>query len=369
MKHANTSAAAASKSPAATLRRWTAAVWKVAVSAALLAWLFHKAARDDSFQQLRTQPKDWPLLAAAAAVTLTAVAATIIRWYLLVRTVQLPFTLREAFRLGFLGFLLNFFTLGIVGGDAIRAVFVARQNPGRGAVAAATVVMDRVLGMFALVLLVSVAYLTMDWSAVAARDPEGLAVIQNLCRIALGFMIAGAAAMAVMLLPGFTTSPLWDALAELPAVGNTIAHLVEALRMYRQRLWIIGVSIVIGLGVHGLLAAAIYLIAHGLPGDAPDFVTHLVISPMANVFGSLPLPGGLGAYEIALDFLYRRVSPERVAESQGFVIALAFRVITLLIATIGVGYYLTARREINTLLREAKQRNLETGQPGRRSGR
>ncbi len=339
----------------AKAKRWLIGLAKVGVSAAILFWLFGKAVQDDSFHQLQRQPKDWPLLVAALATTLFAVTITIVRWLLLVRAVELPFTLREALRLGFLGYLLNFFTLGIVGGDAIRAVFIARRNPGRGAVAAATVVVDRVLGMFALFLLVSAAYLTMDWSNVAARDPEGLAVIQNLCRIAVGLTIAGGVTMGVFLLPGFTTSPLWDMLADLPLVGRTIAHLVEALRMYRRRLPLMAAAVVMSLGVHALLALAIYFIAHGLPGEAPGFVTHLVIAPMANMFGSLPLPGGLGAYELALDFLYRRVSPETVSESQGFVIALAYRVVTLLIAAIGVGYYLAARQEVRTLWKEAKQ--------------
>ncbi len=332
-------------------------VAKVAVSAALLAYLFTKAARDDSFQQLREQPKEWGLLATALLVELAAVIVTIVRWYLLVRAVELPFTIREALRLGFLGFLLNFFTLGIVGGDAIRAVFVARSNPGRGAVAVATVVVDRLFGLLGLLVLVSIGYFFVDWSAVQTRDPAGLEIIQNLCWVALMGSAVGVAALGLLLLPGFTTSPLWDFFARPPGVGLTFEHLIAAVRMYRRRAPLLGVALLMSLLVHALLAVAIYLIAHGLPGQTPGFLEHLVISPMASAFGSLPLPGGLGAFEVALDFLYRRVSPERVAESQGFVIALAYRVMTLLIATIGVGYYLTSRREVRRLMAEAKQQS------------
>ncbi len=335
------------------VRRWIAAVLKVGLSGALLAYLFSKAAGDDSFHQLRTQPKNWWLLAGALGVTLAAVSTTIIRWFLLVRAVELPFSLREAFRLGFIGYLLNFFTLGIVGGDAIRAVFVARQNPGRGAVAVATVVVDRIFGLFSLFLLVSCAYFAIDWSNVEARDPQGLQTIQTVCHIAIGCTLAGCVGFAVLLLPGFTTSPIWDTLASTPKIGKTVTHLIDAVRMYRRRIHVLIITVVMSLAVHGLLALAIYLIAHGLPGQAPSFTTHLVVSPMANAFGSVPLPGGLGAYEIALDFLYRRVSPESTAESQGFVIALTFRVITLFIATIGVAYYLVSRREVKSLIQEA----------------
>jgi uncharacterized protein (TIRG00374 family) len=329
---------------------------KLTISAALLTYLFTKAAHDESFQQLRTQPKQWGLLAAAWASILAAVTLTIVRWFLLVRAVEIPIPFREALRLGFLGYLLNFFTVGSLGGDAIRAVFVARGNPGRGAAAVATVVVDRIIGLFALVLLVSAAYFFMDWSAVATRTAADLNVIFNLCRVALGCVAAGVAASAVMLLPGFTTWPLWEYLAALPKVGGTIAELIESVRMYRRRVPVLLGTLAISLAVHGFLAAGIYLIARGLPGEAPSFGAHLVISPMANAFGALPLPGGLGAYEVALDYLYRRISPQSVAESQGFVIAIAYRVITLLIATIGMGYYLAARREVRLAMSEAKGR-------------
>jgi glycosyltransferase 2 family protein len=338
-------------------KRLTAAL-KVAVSAALLGYLLHKATRDDSFQQLREQPKNWALLAAALVVELAAVVVTIVRWRMLVAAVAIPFSLREAFRLGFLGFLLNFFTLGTVGGDAIRAVFLARNNPGRGAVAVATVVVDRLIGLFALFLLVSIAFLAIDWNTLEARDPQGLAIIRNLCWAALLGTAAGLAALAVLLLPGFTTSPAWDFLAGLPKVGRTIADLIEALRMYRQRLAVLAVAVAMSLAVHGLLAIGVFLIAQGLPGETPGFGAHLVISPMASAFGAIPLPGGLGAFEVALDFLYRCISAERVSESQGFVIALAYRVITILIAGIGAGYYVSSRREVRRLMKEAAKEQM-----------
>ena len=70
--------------------------------------------------------------------------------------------------------------------------------------------------------------------------------------------------------------------------------------------------------------------------------------------GAFPLPGGFGAFEIALDFLYRGMASVPTAASQGFVVALAFRVIQILIALIGVVYYFTGRREVDELVKEAE---------------
>jgi hypothetical protein len=326
---------------------------KLAISLGLLAFLFWKAAGDQNFQNLRDQPKNWTMLAAALAVDLTAVTVTFVRWYLLVRAVEIPFTVGEALRLGFLGYLFNFFPAGALGGDAVRAGFIARNNPGRRTVAAATVVVDRVFGLFALFLLVSVSYFALDWDTLQARSAKDLELIQTLCWIGIGGTIGGLTALVVFLLPGFQSSPLWDFLSQVPKVGPIFAHLIEALRMYRRRLPVLALVLAMSLLVHFLLAIGIYLIAQGLPGDAPGFGAHLIVSPMASVAGTIPLPAG--PFEVVLDFLYQRISPDTVAESQGFVIAIAYRAITLAIAMIGMGYFLASRREVRTLMEDAEQ--------------
>jgi uncharacterized membrane protein YbhN (UPF0104 family) len=49
-------------------------------------------------------------------------------------------------------------------------------------------------------------------------------------------------------------------------------------------------------------------VSRGLPGESPSLATHVVIVPIALVANIVPLPGGLGAFEAALDYLYRSVS-------------------------------------------------------------
>ena len=49
------------------------------------------------------------------------------------RALGIPFTLRNAFRLGFMGYLLNFVGPGAVGGDLFKAYFVASDQKSRRA--------------------------------------------------------------------------------------------------------------------------------------------------------------------------------------------------------------------------------------------
>ena len=89
-------------------------------------------------------------------------------------------------------------------------------------------------------------------------------------------------------------------------------------------------------------------------------LTHFIIIPVAMVAGAIPLPGGLGALEYALDFLFRAVSTAAVAPNQGFIVALAYRVVQLAIASIGLGYYLAGRSDVQQLIDEANEQTDST---------
>src|SRR6185369_1931403 len=87
---------------------------------AIIAWLVRGAVSNDSFTQLRDSPKQWDLLALATVLCFIAVIVTIVRWYFLVRALNIELSIRDAFRLGFLGYLFSFITPGSVGGDLFK---------------------------------------------------------------------------------------------------------------------------------------------------------------------------------------------------------------------------------------------------------
>src|SRR6202023_4279934 len=95
-----------------------------------------------------------PFLILAGLVALTSVLVTFVRWYILVRAQDLPFTLPSALRLGMIGYYLSTFLPGAVGGDIIKAAFIAREQS-RRTVAVTTVIVDRVIGLVGLIWLVA----------------------------------------------------------------------------------------------------------------------------------------------------------------------------------------------------------------------
>ncbi|HEV2947437.1 MAG TPA: lysylphosphatidylglycerol synthase domain-containing protein, partial [Gemmataceae bacterium] len=77
------------------------------------------------------EPIHYAPLILAAGIYLAGVLLTFVRWYILVRAQELPFTLKNAMRLGLLGLFYSTFLPSSVGGDIPKAYFIARGQSRR----------------------------------------------------------------------------------------------------------------------------------------------------------------------------------------------------------------------------------------------
>jgi len=335
---------------------------KYAVSIGIVYWLITSVNRDNptAFTDLRDQPKNWLLLITGTSICLGAVMLTIYRWYLLVRALDLPFRVRDAFRLGFLGFLLNFISVGSVGGDLFKAVFIAREHPGRRAQAVATVVVDRLIGLYALFLVASGGILISG--ILLNTEIDGRIVKASWATLAI--TLAGAVVFGLMAIPGFSQGRVAQQLERVPKIGSTIQSLIEAAGMYRKRPAVLAIAMFLSIIVHALFTVCIFLIACGLPGAHPTFLEHFIVVPMSVLTGTLPLPGGgLGAFEVVMKFYYQNISASGgVSGGQGLIVALGYRVATIVVAIVGLCYYLVSRKDVSRVMHQAEQ-ELESPEP------
>jgi uncharacterized membrane protein YbhN (UPF0104 family) len=325
---------------------------------AILGYLFFDIYRNKSFEQFWNEPKRWDRLAAALGLTFLGVALTIVRWHWLMRALSLPFRLRDAFRLGFLGYLLNFVSFGSVGGDLFKAVFVARELHGHRAEAVATVVVDRLVGLLGVFILASTAIVaTGAW---AAEPAEGVRMIYRIAFIctAIGSLIA----IGMLLLPDATWHAVERRLGRLPRIGPICERLIAAVRRYRSRAWVLGLALAVTIVAQWLFAVSFYLVAAGLLEHPPSLASHMVMVPLAMIAGIVPLPmSGLGAVEGVYEFMYRRI-PQAIEGASailpgkgiGTLVSLAYRIVSLAVAVIGVGYYLASRREVAEVMHEVE---------------
>ena len=321
---------------------------KIGLAAAIVGYLVWRAWENDAFDELARQSKNWWLLGVALAACASAVLLTLIRWYYLVRALELPFTLKDALRLGFLGYLFNLAPMGIVGGDLLKAVMLARHHPDRRPEAVATVFVDRIIGLYLLFVVASVAILaTGFWDS-----PDGK--ILRMCQATLALTVIGGVGIAAVLMPDLSKGRTTMMLARVPYAGPTLKKLADAVKMYRSKQYVLLGAALMSVGVHSLFTAGVFLIASGLYETAPSLRMHFVFSPLSAATGVIPLP--MGPFEWVLDYLYTKapVGGGAITPGQGLVVALGYRICTVMIAAVGICYYLSSREEVDKYLHEAK---------------
>lgn len=336
---------AAGRAPGANRRRTLIGVAKAALAIGILGVLVYRLRGEDVFQRLLYEPKHWGYLAGAQALVCTAITINYLRWYVLVRALGLNFRVADAFRLGSIGMLINqVLPAGSVGGDLFKALFIAREQPGRRTEAVASVVIDRVVGLYGMMLVASAGYLLGATAGELGRPVELLG------RTVVVAAIVGGLGITVLLSPLLASDRVRGSLARVPAAGATLLRLADAAGAYRHRVRYLAGAVVLACCTHTLFVTSFWCIGRGLPVTAPEMATMYVIGPLSMAAGALPVtPGGLGVFEAALDKLYIYVG---APPGDGLFVALTYRVTTYVMAAIGAIYYITARRSIEGPSRE-----------------
>ncbi|GAA4439540.1 lysylphosphatidylglycerol synthase transmembrane domain-containing protein [Bremerella cremea] len=332
---------------------------RILVPAAILVYLIWTIARDpenvEAVRQIFSSRTRWGMVAIAFGFALSALSLTFIRWYLLVISVGIPFHLKDAFRLGFLGYLLNFVGLGGVGGDLFKGYMLAKDNPEKRPEAVSTIVMDRLIGLYALFVVTSAAASSLD---LETAKPA----IRTMAYVVHSVSIAGLVVMSLALLPGFAKGSIRDFLEAIPKVGHIFKRIFASVRMYRRYPRYLVVIAVLSLGVHSLFSVAAYFLASGLFEHHPTLLEMIVITPLAMVFAAIPLsPGGMGTLELAITELYVTVPEEEMSKASAITVALGFRALTIGLAFIGAVFYWTNRASVDRSMAEAtaEEENLE----------
>lgn len=323
------------KSRLIALLRWPLAL-------AIVSWMFWQ--HRDGFDRIVSQPLLWGWVAAAMGLRGVAIAVACVRWWMLVRAQNIPFALRDALRLGLVGNACNYVVPGTVGGDLTKVVLIARDHPGAKAIVTATVVLDRILGLMALLLVgASAALLHSElWHHPQLSTGMALLTIGSL---------GGVTALCLMLHPAVVQSRCWQRLADLPKVGGIVSELTRGVSLYQQRRSAVIGGLLLSMAGHicSITACFCCVVALRLTDLAPGFVTHALVVPIAEVAASvLPLPGGIGAREGAMQYLYSTVSTSgAVAGEAGFYVAIGFSLVSIVVAAAGAGIamLLAGRRE------------------------
>ncbi|MDX8402674.1 MAG: lysylphosphatidylglycerol synthase transmembrane domain-containing protein [Mariprofundaceae bacterium] len=138
---------------------------KIVVTALLLGAVLTWVDLADVWRRVR-MADPWRLLA-AIALMMAGYALCGLRWAWIAEGLGIAVSAARKVRLYFLGMFASLFLPSTIGGDVVRGVLLARGEgrKGHGAAAAASVVLDRANGLYALVLLIAVFLPAFQWPA------------------------------------------------------------------------------------------------------------------------------------------------------------------------------------------------------------
>lgn len=254
-------------------------------------------------------PIRYGVFSLAVVLALAAAGLTFCRWYVLVRAQELPFRFPELLRLGAIALFFNAFLPGSVGGDVVKATLLAR-HPGRREAAVATVLFDRVVGLWSLAGFAALAGAAL-WAAGllggdAERPSKTLVVVSGIT-----------AGLGLLFWARLGRSPRWtdwfaNHLARLPRIGKSAAALWRAGCLYRQRPASVLVAVLLSWAGQVLFVMTFYLCAVTLVPSAndvevvPGLAEHFLIVPAGLVIRAVPLfPGAAGIAELGFAGLYQ----------------------------------------------------------------
>lgn len=287
---------------------------------------------------------DWRFFAAAWFCAAGAVLLTLIRWCYLVRALGIQLRMRDSLRIGLLGYLYNLAPLGIVGGDVLKAVMLAREHPGNRAKAAASVIMDRLVGLYMLFVVATAGILLTGFWDTEIRQ------VFYVCLSVIVLMVVATAAIAWLLMRA-SSGRSSAFLLRIPRVGPLVATLIEDTRLYRHNLGALAGSAAMTIGVHLLFASSLCGVALGLGITSVPARLYFAVGPTANIASTVPLPAG--PLEGALVFFFTQALG--VSKLNALIIGLAFRLIAVSVAAAGFCYYLASRRQVSAVMHEAEE--------------
>lgn len=271
-----------------------------------------------------------PLLSVLIVLVLLAAdrVVTIWRWIVLVRATGQQVSIKSAAWIHMVSSFVGVATPGGIGGDAARA-YTLTQRTAQGSDAVASIAMDRVLGLFSLVLVGLVGVLL--WGRQTGTPAAGLALLA---------ILGGLGCVALLWIDRFV-GVLVPRRLRTTRLGTKVVRIADAISQYRGHQGVLAFVLALSIAVQVLRILQAWVMGMGI-GMSIGFTYYLVFMPLGLITMLLPISlGGFGLPQLSFVLLL---------EAQGVPRPDALALSTLIIVTglvanlPGAVLYLRSRR-------------------------
>jgi uncharacterized protein (TIRG00374 family) len=252
---------------------------KCGIAAALVIWLVRTGKLD--FKALAAVRLGWAIVA-VFVLQLLMLTLPLVRWFVIARSQKLELSLAKSFHIGFMGYFASLLLPSSLGMDGLRVLYLCRNNKGREHAAVSTVIVDRIIGAFGLLVLGTAFGVVLLW------QNSSNVVLQRIVLFLAGVLVSSVVLLAVLFHP---RAKIW---VRPFYKWKVLGTFMDALGEYRHQKAALAKSLALSWGGHLSTCVAAYLAFRILGMPAP-LLTVFAIIPMVNLSGIIPLtPLGLG---------------------------------------------------------------------------
>jgi len=353
------------------------------VSFSLIGWLLLRLGKENLQNfPLYFKQANYTLLGLAVLIFSFAVLITAIRWQILLRVQGIKLSFSPICKLTYIGFFFSNFLPTVVGGDVVKLVYVIRHTK-KGPAPLASMLLDRALGVGALVIisLVAVSF-TLQVPQIKEIAPPIIVfclLILSLFFLLLYPKILASLALTVLFVLLFIGNPtisplmigagiitLWLFLflvsspnspvfkIKLLSLGEKFRKLYDAVSLYRENKKTLFFCLILSLLVQNSLALITYLISLAFNLNIP-IVYFFLFYPLICLIMSLPISiAGLGLRESAFIFFFTILENTSQMQMDAFALGLCFYLVTLVTSSVGGIIYSFTGGEIKKISAEAE---------------
>lgn len=275
-----------------------------------------------------------------------------LRWWLLMRGVDIHVNFWSTIKLVFLGLYFNNCLPGSIGGDLVRAWYVT-QYTHRRMVSVISVFVDRVLAMLGTVIIAVTALIVAKRGDIFTRqNKSGISGLSSQTWIiilaAAGILVA--AGIIILVVP--STRKICKSMYKkgIQYGKQAVLQMFQVLVVLFKKPYLVPESIGLTLFLQGLVVFSLSLIGSQM-GIKADLELYFVFFPVMWVVGSVPIGiAGIGIVEGGLVFLfttYASASPDTATA-----LALSQRIIWILASLPGLAVYLSGKHLPKDIIRE-----------------
>jgi uncharacterized protein (TIRG00374 family) len=286
----------------------------------------------------------WYLLVAAWAILVVPFLVSSIRWRALMRPQGIEMPLGKCVQLTFVGQFYSILLPGITGGDLVKIVYAARLT-GSKTKSLVTILLDRVVGLFALMVIGGAAAgLQLLWNR--QSSPTGGAVGDATLRNVLLLIVGILGGMAIFSLVYFSrrlrSLTGLQRIIDHPRMPDFVKHADEVLHRYRGHSGLMVWAFVISLCSQLMLPLSAWLsgMAFGMNANVGYYLAYV---PLAVLASSMPIspPQGVGVMEWILVHFFVERGTARVG--QVFALTQAIRFLPILWNLVGAYWVVTGK--------------------------